>query len=139
MPAQSQRIVTAVLIGAAFLAGVDLFIVNVAFDQIGHDFAGTELSELSWILNAYAVVYAALLVPMGRLADRAGQKRGFVAGMALFIAASLACGFAPGIWWLVAFRVLQAVGAAAMTPPASACSWQRWLPRDAPQPRGSGP
>ena len=116
MPPQSQRIVTAVLIGAAFLAGVDLFIVNVAFDQIGHDFAGTELSELSWILNAYAVVYAALLVPMGRLADRAGQKRGFVAGMALFIAASLACGFAPGIWWLVAFRALQAVGAAAMTP-----------------------
>ena len=42
----------------------------------------------------------ALLVPMGRLADRAGQKRGFVAGMVLFIAASLACGFAPGIWWL---------------------------------------
>ena len=116
MPAQSQRIVTAVLIGAAFLAGVDLFIVNVAFDQIGQDFAGTELSELSWILNAYAVVYAALLVPMGRLADRAGQKRGFVAGMALFIAASLACGFAQGIWWLVGFRVLQAVGAAAMTP-----------------------
>lgn len=107
---------TAVLIGAAFLAGVDLFIVNVAFDEIGHDFAGTNLSELSWILNAYAVVYAALLVPMGRLADRAGQKRGFVAGMGLFIVASLACGFAPGIWWLVAFRVLQAVGAAAMTP-----------------------
>jgi EmrB/QacA subfamily drug resistance transporter len=116
MPSHSQRIVTAVLVGSAFLAGVDLFIVNVAFDQIGHDFAGTELSELSWILNAYAVVYAALLVPMGRLADRVGQKRGFVAGMAVFIAASLACGFAPGIWWLVAFRVVQAVGAAAMTP-----------------------
>lgn len=116
MESQSQRLVTTVLIGAAFLAGVDLFIVNVAFDQIGSDFGGTSLSELSWILNAYAVVYAALLVPMGRLADRAGQKRGFVAGMGLFIVASLACGFAPGIWWLVGFRVLQAVGAAAMTP-----------------------
>ncbi len=116
MPIQSQRTVAAVLIGAAFLAGVDLFIVNVAFDEIGRDFAGAELTELSWILNAYAVVYAALLVPMGRLADRAGQKRGFIAGMTLFIVASLACGFAPGIWWLVAFRVLQAVGAAAMTP-----------------------
>jgi EmrB/QacA subfamily drug resistance transporter len=116
VPTKSQPIVIAVLIGAAFLAGVDLFIVNVAFDQIGQDFAGTELTELSWILNAYAVVYAALLVPMGRLADRVGQKRGFVAGMALFILASLACGFAPGIWWLVAFRALQAVGAAAMTP-----------------------
>jgi EmrB/QacA subfamily drug resistance transporter len=116
MPDQSQRVVTAVLIGAAFLAGVDLFIVNVAFDQIGHDFADAGLADLSWILNAYAVVYAALLVPMGRLADRAGQKRGFVAGLLLFMAASLACGFAPGIWWLVAFRVLQAAGAAAMTP-----------------------
>jgi EmrB/QacA subfamily drug resistance transporter len=116
MPKESQRIVTAVLIGAAFLAGVDLFIVNVAFDDIGQDFTGAELTDLSWILNAYAVVYAALLVPMGRLADRSGQRRAFVAGMALFIAASLACGFAPGIWWLVGFRVLQAVGAAAMTP-----------------------
>lgn len=116
MPPQSQRIVVTVLIGAAFLAGIDLFIVNVAFEDIGRDFAGAELTELSWILNAYAVVYAALLVPMGRLADRAGQKRGFIAGMALFIVASVACGFAPGIWWLVAFRVLQAVGAAAMTP-----------------------
>ena len=116
MPNQSQRVVTMVLIGSAFLAGVDLFIVNVAFDDIGKDFGGAELADLSWILNAYAVVYAALLIPMGRLADRAGQKRGFVAGMAVFIAASLACGFAPGIWWLVAFRVVQAVGAAAMTP-----------------------
>ena len=116
MQQQSQRVVQGVLIGAAFLAGVDLFIVNVAFDQIGRDFSGTTLSELSWVLNAYAVVYAALLVPMGRLADRVGQKRGFIAGMCLFIAASLACGFAPGIWWLVAFRAVQAVGAAAMTP-----------------------
>jgi hypothetical protein len=47
VPTKSQPIVTAVLIGAAFLAGVDLFIVNVAFDQIGRDFAGTELPELS--------------------------------------------------------------------------------------------
>ena len=116
MPAPRQRLVTAVLIGAAFLAGIDLFIVNVAFDEIGRDFEGAELTELSWILNAYAVVYAALLVPMGRLADRAGQKRGFVVGMVVFVLASLACGFAPGIWWLVGFRVLQAVGAAAMTP-----------------------
>ena len=116
MPNPRQRIVTVVLIGAAFLAGVDLFIVNVAFDEIGRDFAGSDLSDLSWILNAYAVVYAALLVPMGRLADRSGQKLGFVVGIAVFVVASLACGFAPGMWWLVGFRALQAVGAAAMTP-----------------------
>lgn len=116
MTERSTRTATVVLVGAAFLAGVDLFIVNVAFDQIGDDFDGASLSELSWVLTAYAVVYAALLVPMGRLADRVGRRRGFVAGMLVFVLASLACGFAPGIWWLVAFRAAQAVGAAAMTP-----------------------
>lgn len=124
MDTSSQRvrpgIVTAVLTGATFLAGLDLFIVNVAFDDIGRDFTtaagGPTLSELSWVLSAYAVVYAALLVPMGRLTDRYGRKPGFVAGLALFTAASLACGFAPGVGTLVAARVVQAIGAAAMTP-----------------------
>jgi len=111
-----QRAATGILTGAAFLASLDLFIVNVAFDEIGRDFATTDLGRLSWILNAYAVVYAALLVPAGRLTDRYGRKPGFVAGMTLFTAASLLCGLAPGVWWLVAARVLQAVGAALMTP-----------------------
>jgi len=105
-----------VLTGAAFLASLDLFIVNVAFDEIGRDFGTASLGRLSWILNAYAVVYAALLVPMGRLTDRYGRKSGFVAGLIVFTAASLACGFAPGVWWLVSARVVQAIGAAAMTP-----------------------
>lgn len=123
MPNPSQRrpvLVTALLTGATFLAGLDLFIVNVAFDDIGRDFAAhgspPTLSQLSWVLNGYAVVFAALLIPMGRLTDRYGRKGGFVAGMALFAAASLACGLADDVWTLVAFRVLQAVGAAAMTP-----------------------
>ena len=124
MDSQSQvrheGLVTAILVGAAFLAGVDLFIVNVAFDEIGHDFASSaappSLSQLSWILNAYAVIFAALLVPMGRLTDRYGRKGGFVLGIALFTAASAACALSDGVWELVAFRGLQAVGAAAMTP-----------------------
>ncbi|GGO87734.1 MFS transporter [Nocardioides phosphati] len=106
----------AILVGSAFLTGVDMFIVNVAFDEIGRDYGTGSLAQLSWILSAYAVVFAALLVPMGRLADRFGQKAAFVGGLALFVVASLACGFAPGVWWLVAFRSAQAVGAAAMTP-----------------------
>ena len=85
-------VVTAVLVGSAFLTGVDLFIVNVAFDDIGRDFAtagnAPSLSQLSWVLNAYAVLFAALLVPMGRLTDRYGRKNGFVTGMAVFTAAS---------------------------------------------------
>lgn len=116
METRSQRLAVAVLTGAAFLASLDLFIVNVAFDEIGRDFGTASLGRLSWILNAYAVVYAALLVPMGRLTDRYGRRSGFVAGLIVFTAASLACGFAPGVWWLVAARVVQAVGAAAMTP-----------------------
>jgi EmrB/QacA subfamily drug resistance transporter len=116
METHRQRLVVAILTGSAFLASLDLFIVNVAFDEIGRDFGTADLGRLSWILNAYAVVYAALLVPMGRLTDRYGRKAGFVAGLVVFTAASLACGFAPGVWWLVGARVVQAIGAAAMTP-----------------------
>jgi EmrB/QacA subfamily drug resistance transporter len=116
MSSLSQRLVPLILVGSAFLAGVDMFIVNVAFDDIGRDFGTASLAQLSWILSAYAVVFAAFLVPMGRLADRYGQKTWFVGGLAVFVAASLVCGFAPGVWWLVAFRSVQAIGAAAMTP-----------------------
>jgi EmrB/QacA subfamily drug resistance transporter len=116
-PSQTHtRLVTVVLTGSAFLAGLDLFIVNVAFREIGRDLDVTSLGRLSWVLTAYAVVYAALLVPMGRLTDRYGRKGGFVAGLALFTLASLACALSTGLWELVAFRALQAIGAAAMTP-----------------------
>src|SRR3954454_19788975 len=112
--------ITTILISASFLAGLDLFIVNVAFDDIGRDFSGglhpPSLGDLSWILNAYAVVYAALLIPAGRLTDRYGHKGGFVTGLALFTLASLACGYADGVWVLVALRAVQAIGAAVMTP-----------------------
>lgn len=114
-PVRQGRILI-VLSAAAFMASLDLFIVNVAFNAIGHDFDGSSLSDLSWILNAYAIVYAALLVPLGRLADRYGRKEGFLAGLALFALASAACALSPGLWWLVSFRVLQAAGAAALTP-----------------------
>src|SRR5688500_1723570 len=108
MQSKSQQhtfAITAILTGASFLAGLDLFIVNVAFDDIGRDFSRgahpPSLGDLSWILNAYAVVFAALLIPAGRLADRYGQKGGFIAGLALFTVASLACGYADGVWMLV--------------------------------------
>lgn len=116
-PAQVRpRRVLAVTSAAAFVASLDLFIVNVAFDDIGRDFGGTSLSGLSWVLNGYAIVYAALLVPLGRLADRTSRKAGFLAGLAVFTAASAVCAAAPGLGLLVAARVLQAVGAAALTP-----------------------
>lgn len=109
-------IVLAILSLAAFMAGLDLFIVNVAFTDIGHEFKDSALSNMSWILNGYAIVFAALLVPLGRLADRFGRKAGFLLGVALFTAASGACAASATLWQLVLFRVLQAVGAAALTP-----------------------
>ncbi len=112
---QGTRVII-VLCAAAFVASLDLFIVNVAFAAIGRDFHGASLPDLSWILNGYAIVYAALLVPLGRLADRYGRKNGFLAGLALFTLASAACALSPGLWPLVTFRVLQAAGAAALTP-----------------------
>jgi EmrB/QacA subfamily drug resistance transporter len=115
-PIGRPGLVLAVLSGAAFMASLDVFIVNVAFPDIGADFHGVSLSNLSWILNGYAIVYAALLVPLGRLADRYGRKAGFIGGLTLFTAASAACALSTGLWLLVAFRVLQAVGAAALTP-----------------------
>ncbi|MBO2445606.1 MFS transporter [Actinomadura barringtoniae] len=119
MAVQSQvrsRIVLAVLCLASFMAGLDLFIVNVAFDDIGRDFPGASLSDLSWVLNGYTIVFAALLVPLGRLSDRYGRKTGFLLGIEVFVLASQACAIAPSMWSLVTFRVLQAFGAAALIP-----------------------
>jgi EmrB/QacA subfamily drug resistance transporter len=108
--------ILAVLCLAAFMASLDLFIVNVAFSAIGRSFHGVALSDLSWILNGYAIVYAALLVPLGRLADRFSRRGGFLLGLAVFTAASAACAASSGLWMLVAFRVVQAAGAALLTP-----------------------
>lgn len=87
-----------------------------AFDALRRSFQDTSAAELSWVLNAYMVVYAAMLIPAGGLADAFGRRRIFQLGLAVFVAASLACGAAPTVGWLIAARVLQAVGAALLTP-----------------------
>jgi EmrB/QacA subfamily drug resistance transporter len=108
--------VLAVVSVAVFMASLDLFIVNIAFPEIRRDFAGTTVAGLSWVLNAYAIVFAALLVPAGRLADRFGRRRGFLGGLGLFLVGSALCGAAPSVEALVAARVLQAAGAAFLLP-----------------------
>lgn len=108
--------VMAVVSAAVFMASLDLFVVNIAFPDIERDFAGSSLAGLSWVLNGYTIVFAALLVPMGRAADRIGRRRFFVGGLLLFVAASAACAGAPSVDTLVAARVVQAVGAAAILP-----------------------
>ena len=114
MPYRWQVLI--VVTAGALLANLDLFIVNIAFPAIQADFPGAGLSELSWVLNGYAIVFAALLVPAGRLADLVGRKRIFLGGLALFLIASALCALAIGPWTLVAARVIQAIGAALMIP-----------------------
>ncbi|WP_232668228.1 MFS transporter [Pseudonocardia sp. TRM90224] len=116
VPAEAATKVTALLCTAVFMTMLDLFIVNVAFESIGETFSDTSLSELSWVLNAYIVGYAACLIPAGRLADRYGRKRGFLVGLALFTIASVGCAVAPTLGVLIVARVVQAVGAAVLTP-----------------------
>src|SRR4051794_10423761 len=98
------------------MASLDLFIVNIAFPTIAADFDNASISSLSWVLNAYAIVFAALLVPAGRIADRIGRKRVFLTGLLTFAAASALCAAAPSVPALVAARVLQAAGGAMMLP-----------------------
>jgi EmrB/QacA subfamily drug resistance transporter len=112
---QRTKVAAIVSVGV-FVASLDLFIVNIAFPDIERDFHGTSLASLSWILNAYAIVFAALLVPAGRWADRAGRKRAFLAGMGLFTLSSAACAAAPSVGVLIAARVAQATGAALLMP-----------------------
>jgi EmrB/QacA subfamily drug resistance transporter len=101
---------------AVFISILDLFIVNIAFTDIEREWPAAGLSGLSWVLSAYAIVLAALLVPLGRLGDLVGRKRVFQAGLAVFVLGSALCAAAPSPELLIAARVLQGVGAAALTP-----------------------
>jgi EmrB/QacA subfamily drug resistance transporter len=109
------RLVFAIVSAGIVLATLDQFIVNIAFPSIQRSLHGS-VSTLSWVLNGYSIVFAALLVPAGRLADRSGRKLGFLAGVVIFTAASALCAAASSVGLLVAARALQGVGAAVMIP-----------------------
>lgn len=112
----SPRQVLIITCAGVVLASIDLFIVNVALPQIARDFGTSNLGELSWVLNGYAIVYASLLVYFGRLADRYRRDRAFLLGVAIFTAASAACAASSSVGMLVGFRLVQAAGAALLTP-----------------------
>ncbi len=109
------RVLLVVVVGV-FMAGLDVFIVNIAFPQIQHDYPGTSLSSLSWILSSYTIVFAAFLIVAGRWSDAVGRKRAFLLGIGLFVAASAACAAAPSVPFLVAARAVQGLGAALLLP-----------------------
>jgi EmrB/QacA subfamily drug resistance transporter len=112
----SPAALVAILCAATFMSSLDLFIVNVGLRAIGEDVGQGSLADLSWILNAYAIVFAALLVPAGRLGDRYGNKQVFLTGLALFTFASLGCALSSDLWLIVGLRCVQAIGAAALVP-----------------------
>lgn len=109
------QVLTVVCIGV-FVSSLDLFIVNIAFPDIARDFSGSDLGSLSWVLNAYTIVFAALLIPAGRIADQLGRKRLFIGGLAVFTLASAACALAGSVEALVVARIAQAIGAAFLLP-----------------------
>ncbi|MDB5822615.1 MAG: transporter [Herminiimonas sp.] len=101
---------------AVFLVSLDTTMLFAAFRAIRGSFPATSAADMSWVLNAYTVVYAAMLIPAGGLADTHGRKKVFMLGVTLFLAASAACGLSGTVGWLIAARVAQAVGAALLTP-----------------------
>lgn len=106
--------------GATFLAMLDATVANLAVPAIAKEFpaatAAQTLSNVSWVITLYAVVFAALLAPAGRFADVVGRRALFTFGVAVFTAMSLMCGLATALPMLIVGRGLQAVGAAAMVP-----------------------
>src|SRR5215813_7756264 len=118
-PARTRRGYLAVLLtasGAAFLAMLDSTVTNLAVPDVQRDFPGASVTDLSWVISAYAVMFAAFLAPSGKLADALGRRRLFVIGVALFTLASLGCVLAPSLPVLIAVRAVQGAGAAAMIP-----------------------
>jgi EmrB/QacA subfamily drug resistance transporter len=113
--AHSRRTLTIASL-ATLATFLDTTILYVAFPDISVTFADASAAQLSWVLNAYTIVFAALLIPAGKLADRIGHRRIFLAGSTVFTVASMACGLAPTAEILIGFRVLQAAGAAALIP-----------------------
>lgn len=118
----------AVCLGTAMLL-IDVTIVNVALPSISRDL-GTGFDELQWVVDAYALVLAALLLGAGALGDRHGHKALYIAGLGTFAVASLACGLAPGAGTLITARAIQGMGAAAMFAATAAILAQTYSGRE---------
>ena len=98
-----------------FMIMLDNTVVNVALPSIGRDLK-ISISELEWVVTGYALVFAALLITGGKLADMFGRRKFFVIGLTIFSLSSLACGLAPSAGFLIGARGVQGIGAALMSP-----------------------
>jgi EmrB/QacA subfamily drug resistance transporter len=108
------RIFGVMMIGWA-MALLDISIVNISIPEL-QDEMSTDIATVTWVINAYNIVFAVLLVSMGRLADQFGRKRFFVLGLAVFTIGSGLCAAAWSVEWLIAFRVIQGAGAGILAP-----------------------
>ena len=112
-----RLLVLAICCMSLFIAGLASTIVNVALPSIQRDLHAP-VSGLQWTVDAYTLILASFLILSGSIGDRVGRRRIFQTGLVLFILGSLLCSLAPGLGWLVAFRVLQAIGGSMLNPVA---------------------
>jgi len=110
------RAVMLVAFAGAFLVSLDVSIANALLPSIGATFRTDDRAALAWVITAYAILYAAVLVPAGQLADRLGRRRVYRAGMYLFALGSVVCGLAPDLAVLIGGRAVQGIGAATVSP-----------------------
>jgi EmrB/QacA subfamily drug resistance transporter len=108
------RIFGVMMIGWA-MSLLDISIVNISIPEL-QDEMSTDIGTVTWVINAYNIVFAVLLVSMGRLADQFGRRKFFVLGLAVFTIGSAACAAAWSVEWLIVFRVLQGAGAGILAP-----------------------
>lgn len=120
MPELSRRrrmLVLAICCTSLLMVSLDNTILNVALPSMQRELH-TSVSGLQWTIDAYTLVLASLLMLAGSTADRLGRRRTFQAGLVLFTAGSVLCSLAPGLGWLIAFRMVQAVGGSMLNPVA---------------------
>ena len=115
MAVRNKWLVLGAAVFGLFMAILDASIVNIAIPSIEQDLE-TDIETVTWVLNAYNLVFAVLLIPAGRIADRVGRKKLFVAGVIVFSLSSLGAGLSPQIEMLIAWRAVQAAGGAIMVP-----------------------
>jgi len=116
---------------AVFTVTLDATILFVAFPAIRASYPQISPANLSWILNAYTIVVGAMLIPAGAYADKFGRKKIFLIGVPVFTAGSLLCGISQGVWFLIAARALQGLGAAFLPYPSS---WENFKRKNEPLP-----
>jgi EmrB/QacA subfamily drug resistance transporter len=114
---QRRLLVLVICCSSLFIVGLDSTIVNIALPSIGRDLHAS-VAGLQWTVDGYAFVLASLLMLSGATADRIGRRRVFQIGLAVFTAGSGLCSLAPGLGWLIAFRMLQAIGGSMLNPVA---------------------